>query len=172
MFFWNSCFFDDPEDVGNLSSGSSAFAKTNLNIWKFTVHILLNPGLENFEHYFASMWDEYNYVIAFLNIVLLFHLFQGILKNFLSDFSVDSLVFWLAWCFKCLCNCVFSIFLPIIDFQIHVLWLENMLDIISIFLNLLRLALWLSCVLSGKLPCVQKRMCIQLFWMECPLDIY
>ena len=54
MFFWNSLVFDDPEDVGNLISGSSAFSKTGLNIWKFTVHILLKPGLENFEHYFSS----------------------------------------------------------------------------------------------------------------------
>ena len=46
-----SCFFDDPADVGNLISGSSAFSKSSLNIWKFTVHILLKPGLENFEHY-------------------------------------------------------------------------------------------------------------------------
>ena len=50
-----SCFFDDSEDVGNLISGSSAFSKTSWNIWKFTVHILLKPGLENFEHYFTSM---------------------------------------------------------------------------------------------------------------------
>ena len=53
--FWNSCFFDDPADVGNLISGSSAFSKTSLDIWKFMVHVLLKPGLENFEHYFASM---------------------------------------------------------------------------------------------------------------------
>ena len=50
-----SCFFDDPADVGNLISGSSAFSKTSLNIWKFTVHISLKPGLENFEHYFTSV---------------------------------------------------------------------------------------------------------------------
>ena len=50
-----SCFFDDPADVGNLISGSCAFSKTSLNIWKFTVHILLKPGLENFEHYFTSV---------------------------------------------------------------------------------------------------------------------
>ena len=50
-----SCFFDDPADVGNLISGSSAFSKTSLNIRKFTVHVLLKPGLENFEHYFTSM---------------------------------------------------------------------------------------------------------------------
>ena len=54
MFFWNFCFFDDPADVGNLISGSSAFSKTSLNIWKFTVHILLKPGLEKFEHFFAT----------------------------------------------------------------------------------------------------------------------
>ena len=54
--FWElSWFFDDPMDVGNLISGSSAFSKTNLNIWKFTVHVLLKPGLENFERYFASV---------------------------------------------------------------------------------------------------------------------
>ena len=50
-----SCFFDDPMDIGNLISGSSAFSKSNLNIWKFTVHALLKLGLENFEHYFASL---------------------------------------------------------------------------------------------------------------------
>ena len=50
-----SCFFDDPADVGNLISGSSAFSKSSLNIWKFTVHVLLKPTLENFEHYFASV---------------------------------------------------------------------------------------------------------------------
>ena len=49
MFFWNSCFFDDLIDVVNLISGSSAFSKTSLNIWKFTVHILLKPGWENFD---------------------------------------------------------------------------------------------------------------------------
>ena len=50
-----SCFFEDPADVGNLISGSSAFSKSSLNIWKFTVHILLKPYLENFEHCFASV---------------------------------------------------------------------------------------------------------------------
>ena len=53
--FLNSCFFDDPADVGNLISGSSAFSKSSLNIWKFTVQVLLKPGLENFERYFASV---------------------------------------------------------------------------------------------------------------------
>ena len=58
VFLELSCFFDDPADVGNLISGSSAFSKTTLNIWKFMVHILLKPGLENCEHYFTSVWDE------------------------------------------------------------------------------------------------------------------
>ena len=55
VFLELSCFFDDPTDVDNLISCSSAFSISSLNIWKFTVHILLKPGLENFEHYFASM---------------------------------------------------------------------------------------------------------------------
>ena len=58
VFLELSCFFSDPMDVGNLISGSSGFSKSSLAIWKFTVHVLLKPGLENFEHYFASMWDE------------------------------------------------------------------------------------------------------------------
>ena len=55
IFLELSCFFDDPVDVGNLISGSSAFSKSNLNVWKFMVHVLLKPDLENFEHCFASM---------------------------------------------------------------------------------------------------------------------
>ena len=55
IFLEFSCFFDDPTDVGNLVSGSSGFSKSSLSIWKSTVHVLLKPGLENFEHYFASM---------------------------------------------------------------------------------------------------------------------
>ena len=55
VFLELSCFFNDPMDVGNLISGYSAFHKTSLNIWTFMVHVLLKPGLENFEHYFASM---------------------------------------------------------------------------------------------------------------------
>ena len=58
---WNqSAFFDDPIDVGNLISGSSAFSKSSLNIWKFTVHVLLKSHFENFEHYFARVWEECN----------------------------------------------------------------------------------------------------------------
>ena len=55
VFLELSCFFDDPADIGNLISGSSAFSKSSLNIWKFTVHVLLKPHLENCEHYFASV---------------------------------------------------------------------------------------------------------------------
>ena len=55
IFMEPSCFFDDPMDVGNLVSGSSAFSRSSLNIWKFSVHILLKPGLDNFEHYFTSV---------------------------------------------------------------------------------------------------------------------
>ena len=60
VFLELSCLVNDPMDVGNLISGSSVFSKSSFNIWKFMVHLLLKPGLENFEHYFASMWDEYN----------------------------------------------------------------------------------------------------------------
>ena len=59
-----SCFLDDPMDVRNLISGSSAFSKSSLNIWKFMVHILLKPGLENSEHHFASVSDECNCVLV------------------------------------------------------------------------------------------------------------
>ena len=55
VFLELSCFFSDPSDVGSLISDSSAFSKTSLNIWKFMVHVLLKPGLENFDHYFASV---------------------------------------------------------------------------------------------------------------------
>ena len=55
VFLELSCFFDDPADIGNVISGSSAFSKTSSNIWKFSVHILLKRGLENFEHYFTRM---------------------------------------------------------------------------------------------------------------------
>ena len=64
VFLEFSCFFDNPTDVGNLISGSSAFSKSSLNIWNFSVHILLKPSLENFEHYFASVWDEGNCVVV------------------------------------------------------------------------------------------------------------
>ena len=72
VFLEISCLFNDPRVAGNLMSGSSAFSKSSLNIWKCTVHVLLKPGLENFEHYFTSMWDECNCVVVwtFFGIVL------------------------------------------------------------------------------------------------------
>ena len=64
VFLEFSCFFYDSTDVGNVISGSSAFSTSSLNIWKFPVHVLLKPGLENFEHYFTTTWDECNCVIV------------------------------------------------------------------------------------------------------------
>ena len=73
VFLELSCFLDDPTDVGNLISGSFAFCKISLNIWKVMVYVLLKPGLENFEHYFTSMWDECNCAVvwAFFGIAFL-----------------------------------------------------------------------------------------------------
>ena len=73
VFLELSYFLDDSTDVVNLISGSSAFSKTSLNIWKFTVHVLWKPGLDNIEHYFPSMWDECNCAVvwAFFGIAFL-----------------------------------------------------------------------------------------------------
>jgi len=73
VFLELSCFFDDLADVGNVISGSSALSKSSLNIWKFTVHVLLKPGFENFEHYFTSLWGECNCAVfwAFFGIAFL-----------------------------------------------------------------------------------------------------
>ena len=73
VFLELHCIFYDSVDVGNLISGFSAFSKTSVNIWKFIVHILLKPGFKNFEHYFTSVWNEYNCVLvwAIFGIVLL-----------------------------------------------------------------------------------------------------
>ena len=73
VFLELSCFFDDPADVGNLISCSSAFSKTILDIWNFTIHVLLKPDLENFEHYLTRVWNECNCVVvwAFFTIAFL-----------------------------------------------------------------------------------------------------
>ena len=73
IFLECSCIFTDSMDVGNLISASSAFLKFSLNIWKFTVHVLLKTGLQNFEHYFTSVWDECNCMVvwAFFGIAFL-----------------------------------------------------------------------------------------------------
>ena len=94
VFMELSCFFHDPADVGNLISGSSVFSKTSLNIWKFMVNVLLKPGLENFEHYFTSMWDECNCVImwAFFEIVFLWDWNEN--RPFLVLWPLLTLPYW------------------------------------------------------------------------------
>ena len=73
VFLEISCFFDDPADIGSLISGSSTFSKTSLNIWNFSVHVLLKPDLENFEYYLTNVWDECNCAVvwAFFGIAFL-----------------------------------------------------------------------------------------------------
>ena len=86
VFLELSCFFYDPTDVGNLISGSSAFSKSSLNSWKFSVHMLLKPGLEHFEYYFASVWNECNCMVVWT--------FFGI--AFLWDWN-ENLLFPVLW---------------------------------------------------------------------------
>ena len=97
VFLELSFFSSDPKDVGNLISGSSALSKTSLNIWKFTVHVLLKPGLNNFENYFASVWDECNCVVvwAFFGIEMKTDLFQsyGHCWVFLSCWHIECNTF-------------------------------------------------------------------------------
>ena len=77
VFLELSYFFDNPVDIGNLISASSASSKSSLNIWKFSVHILLKPRLKNFEHYFASMWDECSYAVVWTLFGIAFLQVQG-----------------------------------------------------------------------------------------------
>ena len=101
VFLELSCFFHDPADVGNLTSGSSVFSKYSLHIWKFTVPVLLKPSLENFEDYFDSMWDECNCTVVWTFLVLKWKLtfsslvaiaefsrFAGILSAALSQYHL------------------------------------------------------------------------------------
>ena len=98
VFF--SFFFNDPTDVGNLISGSSAFSKSSLNIWQFMVHVLLKPGLGNFEHYFANVWDEHNCAVVgtFFDIAFLGDWNENwpfpVLWPLLSDMIITFLCFW------------------------------------------------------------------------------
>ena len=117
VFLELSCFFYDPTNVGNFISGSSAFSKSSLNIWEFLVHVLLKPSLDNFEHYFASMWNECNWAVVWtffgtaflwdwnenwpfpiLWLLLIFSKFVGILnaelpQHRLSGFEIAQLEF-------------------------------------------------------------------------------
>ena len=99
VFMELSWFFDDPMDVANLISGSSAFSKSSLNIWKFTAHVMLKPGLDNVEHFFASVWHECNCVVvwAFFGIV-----FLGIgKKSKLFQSCGHCWVFQICWHIEC-----------------------------------------------------------------------
>ena len=98
IFLELSCFFDGPMDVGNLISGSSVFSKFSLNIWMFTVHVLWKPGLENFQQYFANMWDECNYAVVWAFLALPF--FGIEMKSDLSQ-SCGHWVFHICWHIEC-----------------------------------------------------------------------
>ena len=94
VFLEFSCFSYDPMDVDNLISGSSAFSKSSLNIWKFLVHVLLMPRLKDFEHYFASLWNEYNCVVVWT--------FSGIgMKTDLFQSRGPCWVFQICWHIDC-----------------------------------------------------------------------
>ena len=80
VFLEFSCFFYDPTDVGNLISGSSAFSKSSLNIWKFSVHVLFKSSLESFEHYFANVWDECNHVVVWTFFGIVFSLVLNVVQ--------------------------------------------------------------------------------------------
>ena len=103
IFLEFSFFSNDPTDVCNLISGSSAFSKSSLNIWKFTVHIPLKPGLENFKHYFASVWDECNSAVVWTFLALPF---LGIgMKTDLFQSCCHCWIFQIYWHIEC---CTFT----------------------------------------------------------------
>jgi len=93
------CFLYNPANVGNLIPGSSAFSKTSLNIWKFTVHVLLKPGLENFEHYFTSMWDEW--IVQYFEHSLALPFFEIGMKTDLFQSCGHCWVFQICWHIEC-----------------------------------------------------------------------
>ena len=99
VFLELSCFFDDPADVGNLISGFFPFSKSSLNIWKFTVHVLLKPGLENFEHYFASVWDECHCAVVWASFGITF--LWGWMKTDLLQSCGPCWVFQICWHIDC-----------------------------------------------------------------------
>ena len=97
VFLEFSCFFYDATDFGSLISGSSTFSKSSLNTWRFSVHLLLKPGLENFEHYFASLWDDCNCMVVrtFFGIAFLWD------WNDLFQFCGHCWVFQVCWHIEC-----------------------------------------------------------------------
>ena len=99
VFLELSCFFNDPMDVGNVISCPSTFFKSNLNFWKFMVHILLKPGLENFKHYFTSVWEECTCAVvwAFFGIAFLWDWN----KNWLFQSLGHCWVFQICWHIQC-----------------------------------------------------------------------
>ena len=99
IFLEFSCFFNDPMDAGNLISGTSALSKSSLNIWKFTVHVLLKPGLGNFGHYFASVWDECNCAIVWTFFGIAF--FRIGTKTDLFQSCGHCWVFQICWYIEC-----------------------------------------------------------------------
>ena len=99
VFLELSCFFCDPVDVGNLISGSSAFSKTSLNIWKLMVHVSLKPGLENFKHYLTSVWDECNYVVVWAFFGTAF-LWDGMKTDLFQSYG-HCWVFQICWHTEC-----------------------------------------------------------------------
>ena len=101
-----SCFFFDPADVGNLISGSSAFSKSSLNIWKFSVSVLLKPSLENLECYFASMWNECNWAVVW------------------TFFGISLLWDWKE-------NWPFPILWPLLNLKASVKWIKLFLSILT-----------------------------------------
>jgi len=101
IFLEFSCFFNDQMDVGNLISGSSAFSTSSLNIWQFLVHVLLKPGLENFEHYFASMWDESNWIVWWFEHYLALPFFEIGMTTDLLQSCGHCWVFQICWHIEC-----------------------------------------------------------------------
>ena len=96
---WNSWFFSDPADVGNLISGSSAFPKSSLNSWNFMDRVLVKLGLKNFEHCFASVWDECSCVVIWIFLALPF--FEIGIKTDLFQSCGHCLVFKICWHIEC-----------------------------------------------------------------------
>ena len=98
MFFWNSLAFYRIQWILAIWSGSSVLSKSRLNIWKFSVHVLLRPSLENFEHYFASIWDKYNCVVVWTFLAL--PLFVISMKTDIFQSCGHCSVFQICWHIK------------------------------------------------------------------------